>query len=428
MKKAKNLILITDQYPTDEAGDGCFIEDEIAYYASEFERVLIFPKTIGSKSRPLPPNVEFTGALAKSIDKLKSFRPSGLALFLRAFFSAEYREERRQAPGIYGKLKLLYYVAKAYATAAVIRDEASRKSIALKESVAYSFWFDGCAYGCALLRPTIHAAVTRVHGADLYEERHRKGYIPLRARSIDALSLIACISETGATYLSNRFPKYKDKIELHPLGMHDASKGKRQLVSNEFDYIVSCSSLIPLKRVELIVQALALAREGMPKRVKWAHFGDGPERQKIQRMAASLLNTPDYELFGSRHREEILDFYRNESVLGFITTSSTEGRPMSIAEALCFGIPVIATAVGGIPDLVTSGNGALLPENPTPEEVSEAIVRIVLDPDSGLKRAAARAVWEDKCSADSITKNFARCLSEGLGVSAAPSPNRPSPD
>ena len=60
----------------------------------------------------------------------------------------------------------------------------------------------------------------------------------------------------------------------------------------------------------------------------------------------------------------------------FITTSETEGLPVSMMEAYAMGIPVIVTAVGGIPEMVQEGeNGYLLPNHPEGEEVAQAIQR-----------------------------------------------------
>ena len=59
----------------------------------------------------------------------------------------------------------------------------------------------------------------------------------------------------------------------------------------------------------------------------------------------------------------------------FITTSSTEGLPVSIQEAMAAGIPIIGTNVGGIPEMI-DGNGVLLSANPSNKEVAEAILRI----------------------------------------------------
>jgi colanic acid/amylovoran biosynthesis glycosyltransferase len=75
--------------------------------------------------------------------------------------------------------------------------------------------------------------------------------------------------------------------------------------------------------------------------------------------------------------EEVIHFYKKEKPSLFINVSSSEGIPVSIMEAFSFGIPVIATNVGGTHEIVIDNyNGILLKENPTIEEIKSAILKI----------------------------------------------------
>jgi len=72
----------------------------------------------------------------------------------------------------------------------------------------------------------------------------------------------------------------------------------------------------------------------------------------------------------------------------FVLTSINEGTPVSLIEAMAAGVPVVATSVGGVPDVVEDGvTGLLLPPR-QPEAVASAIVSTVMQPD----RATAMAV------------------------------------
>ena len=68
----------------------------------------------------------------------------------------------------------------------------------------------------------------------------------------------------------------------------------------------------------------------------------------------------NFKFHGQLQNSEVLDFYNNTQIDCFVTTSSTEGLPVSIMEALCYGIPVLATSVGGIPEAVDDKVGFLL--------------------------------------------------------------------
>jgi glycosyltransferase involved in cell wall biosynthesis len=85
-------------------------------------------------------------------------------------------------------------------------------------------------------------------------------------------------------------------------------------------------------------------------------------------------------------------------------------RPVSIHEAQSCGIPVLATAVGGVPELVGDHNGWLLPENPSPDELGRAILHALEDHTRGEKATASRTHWERELDASRRRGEFARRL------------------
>ncbi len=128
----------------------------------------------------------------------------------------------------------------------------------------------------------------------------------------------------------------------------------------------------------------------------------------------------DYKLMGSVPNSDISDFYRNERVDCFITTSSTEGgAPVSVAEAISAGIPVIATDVGGLPEMVQD-NGILLSSDPSADQVADAIVHMAtLDKaTTDSMRRASRNIWEDRFDATRNAVRFTGYLGSFFGERA----------
>ena len=76
---------------------------------------------------------------------------------------------------------------------------------------------------------------------------------------------------------------------------------------------------------------------------------------------------------GQIPNDELLKFYSLNKIDLFINTSSTEGIPVSIMEAQSFGIPVIATDVGGVKEVVKDGTGSLLPVDFNPSALAKLI-------------------------------------------------------
>jgi glycosyltransferase involved in cell wall biosynthesis len=105
---------------------------------------------------------------------------------------------------------------------------------------------------------------------------------------------------------------------------------------------------------------------------------------------------------------QVRRFYREHYVDAFVNVSRTEGVPVSIMEAQSACIPVIATRVGGTPELVNDCNGVLLEPNPTPAEVANALALAIRDPRTwDPKRSAARRTWSSLSDAEVNYSAFA---------------------
>jgi glycosyltransferase involved in cell wall biosynthesis len=136
---------------------------------------------------------------------------------------------------------------------------------------------------------------------------------------------------------------------------------------------VSCSNVIPLKRVDLIVRALSEIKD---HKINWVHFGDGPQLTEAQQLAHEILHKNiTFDFKGRVSNKEVLSWYAENNPSLFINVSTTEGIPVSIMEAMSFGIPVIATDVGGTSEIVNDGNGMLLPKNPEISLISNIILQ-----------------------------------------------------
>jgi glycosyltransferase involved in cell wall biosynthesis len=138
----------------------------------------------------------------------------------------------------------------------------------------------------------------------------------------------------------------------------------------------------PQKAVGVLLDALADARE-----VTLVIAGDGPERATLERRAGELGLGSRVRFLGSVPREEVLRLFgaADASVL----PSAWENFPHTVVEALAVGCPVIATAVGGVPEVVQDGvNGLLVPPG-DPEALRDGIRRFFSDGE--LRRRLAEA-------------------------------------
>ncbi|NMC40567.1 MAG: glycosyltransferase, partial [Bacteroidales bacterium] len=90
----------------------------------------------------------------------------------------------------------------------------------------------------------------------------------------------------------------------------------------------------------------------------------------------------------------------------FINVSSSEGVPVSVMEALSFGIPVIATDAGGTSEIVNNTNGRLIPVDFDPKDLAAIIENLVHDEKYQGYRHNARKSWEENCMASKLLPAF----------------------
>ena len=251
------------------------------------------------------------------------------------------------------------------------------------EAIVYFYWYDYRCFGLTMHKekyPHIKI-IARTHGYDLYDARELYGRQFFKEQMDRKLDRLIFAAEFAKEYYLNRYSKLDGrKYPLHRLGVSDKGMTLELRQSGwkpDTFLLLSCSHTITIKRVERIIEGLSLVKAH--NTIHWVHFGSGEQFTRIQEYANQKLNNHNnvtFEFAGEVPNDEVLRFYREHYVGAFITTTSTEGgSPVSVQEALSFGVPVIATAVGELSVMVQE-NGILLSENPSAEEVADAVEKI----------------------------------------------------
>jgi glycosyltransferase involved in cell wall biosynthesis len=314
--------------------------------------------------------------------------------------------------------RLLGTFTEALLTQAWIRRWHERAGRANEGTIVYTYWLGGATWGAALARKTLGGlrVISRAHGYDLYCERHVPKYLPLRHVILAGVNEVHAVSEHGAAYLCECWPEHRNRIRVSRLGVADPGF----VTSPSRDgalRVVSCSFLIPLKRIDLLVDALAeLARRNPGRRILWSHIGDGPLAQQLLAQAEDRLsNRIEYRFVGVLANPDVIRFYRENPVDVFVNVSTNEGIPVSVMEAQSCGIPVVATAVGGTPEIVNEDNGILLPPDPAPAEVAGALEMFMGGDAAAERRRNSRIIWQSFYSAERNYPRFHEALA-GCGT------------
>jgi glycosyltransferase involved in cell wall biosynthesis len=149
--------------------------------------------------------------------------------------------------------------------------------------------------------------------------------------------------------------------------------------------------------------------------------GDGPEREQIEQLAGDLGLMRDCLFPG--YQEDVGAFFA--AFDAFVLPSGNEGTPVTAIEALASGCPVVATRVGGVPDVVRDGEDGFLVEPGDLEGLADALARLAADPElrqrlgeAGRKRVLPRYAVERLI--DDVDGLYRRLLEQkGFAVSAA---------
>jgi colanic acid/amylovoran biosynthesis glycosyltransferase len=415
------VVVFTQSYPYDFAAEYTFIGPEVPHLAETFENIILVPRACKGKRLGLPSGVEVDHQYAVLLRRnLRPDRIVHLALASRSFF-----QEIRNHPSIllYPSkiLKLILFSSRAELTRQWVTNLIKTRRIDPNDCVFYSYWFDHAATGLTMAKQefTDITVVSRAHGYDIYEEYYYPHYWPYRRKTIEALDTLFFASDAARIYYSKRYPEFISKYETAHLGIQDPGCVSYSSEDGIFR-IVSCSYIVSVKRLDLLLDGLVTAARMRPEqKFEWTHFGDGARRKSLERKTArNFPSNIKVHLAGYMPNSEIIQYYGQHPCDVFVNVSKSEGgAPVSIQEAISCGIPVVATSVGGNSEIVSEKNGVLMSPNPTPEEIAAALLKIWDHPRlSAEMRRESRGIWQENYNADVNFHSFAKRLKAiGMG-------------
>lgn len=414
------MFLVTDTFPYGK-GEKSFIIPELSYLLKYFDVTVI--TRAGKETVIDTENITKLGTeieVVKIADYMKSTKSNSLQIKLRILYLLD-KKVRKEFMEILKEENVIHktkYMLSYYEKACKFLDALKRSDIPLnsrKPVIFYTYWNTYATLAllmCKSKNPNIKV-ITRTHGYDLYNERTLCGRQPFRSYVNSLIDAIFFISKKGMEYYIDKFSKGNSYsiFHLNRLGTEDYNV-TRCTVKEKFFNLISCSNVVPVKRIGLIIKALEKIDDD--REIHWVHFGDGQDLTEIKSQAAEFLDAKEnihYTFTGFISNKKVIEYYEMHYVDCFITTSSSEGIPVSIMEACSFGIPIIATNVGGISEIVKDQvNGLLLSANPVIGEITDAIKRIYdLEEESvRLMRKHSRRIWEERYNGD---KNFLEFVS-----------------
>jgi L-malate glycosyltransferase len=249
-------------------------------------------------------------------------------------------------------------------------------------------------YGFHLLDLKFRPTVVSSWGDDILILPKKSRLISWYTKKVlDSVDLVYAISHDIEDHIVSDFGIPKTKVHYLPFGIDtdlftpsadtkDVGPRKIEIFSNRGFFTVYDN--------ETLIRAFALAyTENSDLRLILK--GEGPEEQPIRKLVTELGLEDQITFRKKTSYAEVPQDYRHADI--FITTSISDGTPVSLLEAMSSGLPCIATSVGGIPEWAVNNETGLLVPPRSPEKIANAILSLARDP--ALRKRLGAAAREE---------------------------------
>jgi N-acetyl-alpha-D-glucosaminyl L-malate synthase BshA len=220
--------------------------------------------------------------------------------------------------------------------------------------------------------------VVTLHGSDVTILGSDPAYEPVNTYSVEAADAVTAVSRFMAEEARNSLEISKE-ITVIPNFVDTGLYKPDECVDPERmdfrDIVVGhVSNFRAVKRIEDLVYAMCIVTKEAPD-ARLILVGDGPERHRIERLIDRLGIYHSVLMDG--YRSDVPDRLKCMDTL--VLCSETESAPLTVLEAMSSGLPVVATNVGGVPEIVDHGrNGYLVPLK-HPEDIAERLLELNAD-------------------------------------------------
>lgn len=426
MQQKKNLVLLVADYPNPNGEP--FLEDELKVIAAEFERVYLLQTNASTNNALHQMFVPLNATIHPlSKDTKKSLLSKIVFFFTFIFwyqvFLAVFKHKVRFSISLLKSIN--YYLVSSTVNQRLISQFIDQEKIEINTTIFYSYWCDIYTFAIARLKHQFSSMhfVTRVHGWDLYFERHKESFLPFREYIFKHADRIFPVSQDGRKYLlDKRLISDASKIITSYLGVSSLERNPRYKTASsnktkEFN-LLSLSHINHVKRLDKILDALCLFSDDF--HFVWHHIGWGETQFEKEFKALvsekfSQHKNLHVHFYGRFTKEEVRDFLQTVPIDFIVNSSDTEGVPVSLMEAVAAGIPAIAFDVGGIPAVLKNGVNGILIQNSSQKSTSslfEAIVQFVSlsEDQKNAMSDGAYSLWESSFNQLDNFKKFASIL------------------
>lgn len=248
--------------------------------------------------------------------------------------------------------------------------------------VNYFIYYSLSAYLFNII--TARPYVISCRGSDIMFVRRNALWKSIQRMVLSRAALVTVVSEEIRGILESEYNVPRRKISVIPNGIDKAEIEEVLSLAEAKDPsgIVYLGSFRPVKDPLTALRAFQRVHRDYP-RSKLTMVGDGPLRAPLERYIINVGLSGAVTLTGNvNHRRALLELAQSGI---FLMSSLSEGFPNALLEAMALGKTVVATAVGGVTDLVDGGHNGLLAPPRSPERMAEALDQVLADRNLALR-------------------------------------------
>jgi N-acetyl-alpha-D-glucosaminyl L-malate synthase BshA len=258
--------------------------------------------------------------------------------------------------------------------------------------------------------------VTTLHGTDITLVGSDASYAGVVGFSIEQSDRITAVSESlkrdteaalGIRSEIRVIPNFLDRQVW--TRRPDPSLRARLSASESRAVVVHVSNFRPVKRISMVVDIFGMIRAKVPARL--VMIGDGPDRPDAERQAQAMGLADDVEFVGEQ--QDLVPWLSTADV--FLLPSSQESFGLAALEAMACGVPVIASRVGGLPEVIQDGRTGLVCDPFDARGMADSAVDLLTH--APRREAIGRAAAEDvrsRFSADAVVPRYESIYEEVL--------------
>ena len=396
-----NLLILTNNFPNAPLTSEGWLADEIVYSYSFFNSIYILPEINSDVHIDLPKNC--------SVVKLKLEKHTTLNFreILNCFYIVfsdffEYSSKINFLKAFRNNLALIKYLTiKA-------KKISKQSSIFQSPIIVYAYWADNLLTTACIMKQLYKPCkiVSRAHGFEIFEEQTKYHVVPFRKFQSRFSGKIFADSKKGYSHLLQKHP-LSNIFTSSYVGTID--NGMAVFNENKIFTIITCSHIRNVKRLHLMSDIL----EHISFPIIWNMIGIGSDFELVKLTNSKLPKHIVINYIGNLTNKEVLNFYKTHHANLFVSLSYSEGLPVSMMEALSFGIPIMSTDVGGCSEICNDNTGILIPKDFDAKKVADKITEFKNSKKNNLEfRNQCKDYWNKNFSAEINYTKFAKQILE----------------